>query len=122
MNILVLGSGGREHTFTWKIAQSKLCKNLYVAPGNSGTAQIATNIAISATDFKAVKTEVLNKQIDMVVVGPEDPLVQGIHDFFLNDKELKHVAVIGPEKAAAELEGSKEFAKAFMSRHNIPTA
>src|SRR5690606_20934336 len=93
-----------------------------VAPGNSGTAQIASNIAISATDFKAVKTEVLNKQIDMVVVGPEDPLVQGIHDFFLNDKDLKHVVVIGPEKAAAELEGSKEFAKAFMSRHNIPTA
>jgi phosphoribosylamine--glycine ligase len=122
MTILILGSGGREHTFAWKAAQSPLCKTLFVAPGNSGTAQIATNIDISVTDFKAIKTLVLKENIDMVVVGPEDPLVQGIHDFFLNDDQLKHVAVIGPQKAAAELEGSKEFAKEFLYRHNIPTA
>ncbi len=122
MNILVLGSGGREHAFTWKISQSPLCKNLFVAPGNSGTAAIAKNIDISVTDFHAIKTAVISNQIDMVVVGPEDPLVQGVHDFFLNDEALKHVAVIGPQKAAAELEGSKEFAKEFLFRHNIPTA
>ncbi|MFD2822490.1 phosphoribosylamine--glycine ligase [Lacinutrix iliipiscaria] len=122
MTILILGSGGREHTFAWKITQSPLCQSLYVAPGNSGTAKIAQNINISVTDFTAIKTLVLEKAIDMVVVGPEDPLVQGVHDFFLNDDDLKHVSVIGPEKAAAELEGSKEFAKEFMYRHNIPTA
>lgn len=122
MTILILGSGGREHTFAWKIAQSPLCKQLYVAPGNSGTSQIAENITINVTDFMAIKDLVLDKKIDMLVVGPEDPLVQGIHDFFLNDKELKNVAVIGPQKAAAQLEGSKEFAKEFMYRHNIPTA
>jgi len=122
MTILILGSGGREHTFAWKIAQSPLCKSLYVAPGNSGTAQVATNVNISVTDFEAIKYFVLEKEINMVVVGPEDPLVQGIHDFFLQDKELQNVAVIGPEKAAATLEGSKEFAKEFMFRHDIPTA
>ena len=122
MNILILGSGGREHTFAWKMAQSPLCKSLFVAPGNSGTNQLATNVNISVTDFKAIKTLVLEKEINMVVVGPEDPLVQGIHDFFLQDEDLKQVAVIGPEKAAAELEGSKEFAKEFLVRHNIPTA
>jgi phosphoribosylamine--glycine ligase len=122
MTILILGSGGREHTFAWKIVQSPLCKQLFVAPGNSGTAQIAENVNINVTDFPAIKALVLEKKIDMVVVGPEDPLVQGIHDFFLNDETLKHVSVIGPEKAAAELEGSKEFAKEFMMRHNIPTA
>ncbi|MDX1278919.1 phosphoribosylamine--glycine ligase [Oceanihabitans sediminis] len=122
MTILILGSGGREHTFAWKISQSPLCKNLYVAPGNSGTAKIATNVNIGVTDFQAIKTLVLEKEINMVVVGPEDPLVQGVHDFFLNDADLKHVSVIGPEKAAAELEGSKEFAKEFMYRHSIPTA
>ena len=122
MNILILGSGGREHTFAWKIAQSPLCNSLYVAPGNSGTTEIAQNLEINVTDFEAIKTSVLTNKIDMVVVGPEDPLVQGIHDFFLNDRLLKHVAVIGPQKAAAELEGSKEFAKEFMFRHNIPTA
>ncbi|WP_047549339.1 phosphoribosylamine--glycine ligase [Psychroserpens sp. Hel_I_66] len=122
MTILILGSGGREHTFAWKIAQSPLCKKLFVAPGNSGTAQIATNVDIKVTDFDAIKSLVLEHKIEMVVVGPEDPLVLGIHDFFLNDDTLKHVAVIGPQKAAAELEGSKEFAKEFLYRHNIPTA
>jgi len=122
MTILILGSGGREHTFAWKIAQSPLCKSIFVAPGNSGTAQIATNIDIKVTDFEAIKALVLEHHMDMVVVGPEDPLVQGIHDFFLNDDQLKHVAVIGPQKAAAELEGSKEFAKEFLYRHHIPTA
>jgi len=122
MTILILGSGGREHTFAWKLAQSPKCKKLFVAPGNSGTASIASNVNISVTDFEAIKTLVLKEDINMVVVGPEDPLVQGIHDFFLNDESLKHVAVIGPEKEAATLEGSKEFAKEFLMRHNIPTA
>ena len=122
MNILILGSGGREHTFAWKIAQSNTCKNLYVAPGNSGTAEVATNVNIRVNDFEAIKNLVLDKNIDMVVVGPEDPLVKGVHDYFLNDASIKHVSVIGPQKAAAELEGSKEFAKEFLCRHNIPTA
>jgi phosphoribosylamine--glycine ligase len=122
MNILVLGSGGREHTFTWKIAQSDLCDQLFVAPGNSGTAQIATNVAISVNDFEAIKALVLKETIEMVVVGPEDPLVNGVHDFFLNDAELKDVIVVGPTQEAAQLEGSKEYAKEFMMRHNIPTA
>ncbi|OMP32195.1 phosphoribosylamine--glycine ligase [Mangrovimonas sp. DI 80] len=122
MTILILGSGGREHTFAWKTAQSPLCTKLYVAPGNSGTADIAENVNIGVTDFPAIKELVVSKGIEMVVVGPEDPLVQGVHDFFLNDEQLKNVPVIGPEKAAAELEGSKEFAKEFMMRHNIPTA
>ena len=122
MTILILGSGGREHTFAWKLAQSPLCKKLFVAPGNSGTAQIAENVDLSVTDFEAIKTLVLEKQIKMVVVGPEDPLVKGIHDFFLNDPQLINVSVIGPKKAAAELEGSKEFAKEFLFRHHIPTA
>lgn len=122
MNILVLGSGGREHTFAWKIAQSSHCEKLFVAPGNSGTQTIATNLDISVTDFEAIKNAVIQNNIELVVVGPEDPLVKGIHDYFLNHENLKNVAVIGPQKAAAELEGSKEFAKEFMSRHNIPTA
>lgn len=122
MNILILGSGGREHTFAWKMAQSPLCKQLFVAPGNSGTSQLATNIDIKVTDFQSIKTLVLNENIEMVVVGPEDPLVQGIHDFFLNDKDLNHVTVIGPQANAAQLEGSKEFAKEFLIRHHIPTA
>ena len=122
MNILILGSGGREHTFAWKMAQSPKCEKLYVAPGNSGTAKIAENVEISVTDFQAIKELVIEKDINMVVVGPEDPLVNGVHDFFLNDSALKNVAVIGPQKAAAELEGSKEFAKEFLYRHNIPTA
>ena len=122
MNILVLGSGGREHAFAWKLAKSNRCKALFVAPGNSGTNAIATNLNIGVTDFEAIKAAVLEHQVDLVVVGPEDPLVQGIHDFFLEDEALKNVAVIGPQQAAAELEGSKEFAKEFMVRHNIPTA
>ncbi|AJR02862.1 phosphoribosylamine--glycine ligase [Siansivirga zeaxanthinifaciens] len=122
MNILILGSGGREHTFAWKISQSPLCKNLFVAPGNSGTAAIAKNVNIGVTDFPAIKNLVLEEQIEMVVVGPEDPLVQGVHDYFLNDDAIKHVKVIGPQKVSAELEGSKEFAKEFLYRHNIPTA
>jgi len=122
MNILVLGSGGREHTFAWKLAQSEKCHNLFVAPGNSGTAEIAVNIPVNVNDFEGIKEIVLTNEILMVVVGPEDPLVNGIHDFFLNDDALKQVNVIGPQKAAAQLEGSKEFAKKFLFRHNIPTA
>lgn len=122
MNILILGSGGREHTFAWKIAQSPLCKQLFVAPGNSGTSEIATNVNIGVADFQAIKELVLKEKIEMIVVGPEDPLVKGIHDYFLNDEAIKHVSVIGPQKVAAELEGSKEFAKEFLYRHNIPTA
>ena len=122
MNILILGAGGREHAFAWKISQSPLCKELFVAPGNSGTSTLATNLNISVTDFEGIKKHVLVYKINMVVVGPEDPLVEGIHDFFLNDIELNHVAVIGPQKAAAQLEGSKEFAKEFLLRHEIPTA
>ncbi len=122
MNILVLGGGGREHTFCWKIAQSPLCENLYAAPGNAGTAKVAKNLPFSVTDFNALKNAVLENNVAMVVVGPEDPLVNGAHDFFEQDAQLKHVMVIGPKKAAAELEGSKEFAKRFMQSNNIPTA
>ena len=122
MNILILGSGGREHTFAWKISQSPLCNALFVAPGNSGTASLATNLDVSVTDFENIKKQVIAHAISMVVVGPEDPLVNGIYDFFLKDTELQHVVVIGPQKAAAQLEGSKEFAKEFLVRHNIPTA
>ncbi|PRX56941.1 phosphoribosylamine--glycine ligase [Flagellimonas meridianipacifica] len=122
MNILVLGSGGREHTIAHKISQSPLLKSLFVAPGNAGTAQIANNVAIGVNDFEEIKLLVLKEQIELVVVGPEDPLVNGIHDFFLNDPEIKHVKIIGPQKAAATLEGSKEFAKRFMMDHGIPTA
>jgi phosphoribosylamine--glycine ligase len=122
MNILILGSGGREHTFAYKIAQSEQCDTLFVAPGNAGTSQIATNVAIAVTDFEAIKALVLKEQIDMVIVGPEDPLVQGIYDFFKADTQLENVAVIGPSKKGAELEGSKERAKEFMMAHGIPTA
>lgn len=122
MNILILGSGGREHTFAYKIAQSELCDTLFVAPGNAGTSEIATNLAIGVTDFDAIKTAVIKENIEMVVVGPEDPLVQGIYDFFKADEALKHVAVIGPSKEGATLEGSKERAKEFMMAHGIPTA
>jgi len=122
MKILLLGSGGREHALAWKIAQSPLLEKLYIAPGNAGTANAGTNVAIKATDFSAIKDFVLQNGIDMVVVGPEDPLVKGIWDFFKEDAELKDIPVIGPSKAAAQLEGSKDFAKQFMMRHGIPTA
>lgn len=122
MNILLLGSGGREHAFAWKMIQSPLCDTLFVAPGNAGTAQIAKNIDISATDFEAIKALVIKENIEMVVVGPEDPLVKGIYDFFLNDEDLKDIPVIGPSKLGATLEGSKEFAKEFLIKHRIPTA
>jgi len=122
MNILIIGGGGREHTFAWKIAQSPLCNQLFVAPGNAGTAAIATNLTLGVNDFEGIKAAVIEHKIAMVVVGPEDPLVNGIHDFFLADDALKHVAVIGPQKEAARLEGSKEFAKEFMQAQNIPTA
>ena len=122
MNVLILGSGGREHALAWKIAQSNLLSKLFIAPGNAGTGQVGVNLSINPTDFEAVKTAVLQNKIALVIVGPEDPLVKGIHDFFLNDDMLKNIPVIGPQKYAAQLEGSKEFAKEFMYRHNIPTA
>lgn len=122
MNILILGSGGREHTFAYTIAQSKRCKNLFVAPGNAGTASIATNVAIKATDFEAIKKCVLENDIEMIIVGPEDPLVLGIADYFAETAELKNVMLIGPSKRGALLEGSKQRAKEFMMQHNIPTA
>ena len=122
MKILVLGSGGRECTLAWKLAQSDQCEELYIAPGNAGTGAFGTNLNIDPTDFESVKKEVKSNAIDLVVVGPEDPLVLGIHDFFAADKDLKHIPVIGPKKYAAQLEGSKEFAKEFMYRHSIPTA
>ncbi|MBM1105265.1 phosphoribosylamine--glycine ligase [Aurantibacter crassamenti] len=122
MNILILGSGGREHAIAWKLNQSSKCKNLFVAPGNAGTASIAQNIPIGVNDFEKIEEVVLKNAIDLVVVGPEDPLVNGVHDYFLNNDKLVNIPVIGPQKAAAQLEGSKEFAKEFMVRHNIPTA
>ena len=122
MTILLLGSGGREHAFAWKMIQSPLCDTLFVAPGNAGTAAIANNININPTDFPAIKDFVLKEKVEMVVVGPEDPLVKGIYDFFLNDVSLKNIPVIGPSTIGAQLEGSKEFAKQFLFRHNIPTA
>lgn len=122
MNILILGSGGREHAFTLKLSQSDKVNRIYVAPGNAGTSQIATNININPTDFKAVKETVIKNQINMVVVGPEAPLVNGVHDFFLADTALQNIPVIGPKKDGALLEGSKDFSKIFMEKHNIPTA
>lgn len=122
MNILVIGGGGREHTLCWKLKQSKHCKKLFAAPGNAGTSECSTNLPIGVSDFKKIKEAVIYYQIDLVVVGPEEPLVLGIHDFFINDTALSSVGVIGPQKKAATLEGSKAFAKAFMNRHNIPTA
>ncbi|CAZ95805.1 phosphoribosylamine--glycine ligase [Zobellia galactanivorans] len=122
MNILILGAGGREHTLAWKLSQSSKLNHLFVAPGNAGTREVATNLPIGVNDFEAIKEAVLENDIDLVVVGPEDPLVNGVHDFFLNDAAIRHIPVIGPQKAGAELEGSKEFAKKFMMRHNIPTA
>lgn len=122
MNILILGSGGREHAFAWKIQQSALCSRLFIAPGNAGTALCGENVNIAVMDFKAIKNLCVTQQIEMVVVGPEDPLVMGIYDFFKDEESLKDIIVIGPSAAAAQLEGSKAFSKHFMSRHNIPTA
>lgn len=122
MNVLLLGSGGRENAFAWKLAQSPLLTQLFIAPGNGGSERWGTNIALDPNDFEAVKVAVLNNNIEMVIVGPEEPLVRGIKDFFLNDSDISNVPVIGPGKLGATLEGSKEFAKDFMLRHNIPTA
>lgn len=122
MNVLILGSGGREHAFAWKIAKSSSCNNLFIAPGNAGTSSVGTNVAIDINDFETIKKFVLSEAIEMVVVGPEDPLVNGIYDFFQEDEKLQKISLIGPSKEGARLEGSKEFAKEFMIRHDIPTA
>ena len=122
MTILLLGSGGREHALAWKMLQSNKCSKLFVAPGNAGTSQIATNVSLNILDFDAIKTFALNEKVDMVVVGPEDPLVHGIYDFFKNDFSTKSYSCIGPSKVGAQLEGSKEFAKEFLVKNNIPTA
>ncbi|MDD2511939.1 MAG: phosphoribosylamine--glycine ligase [Proteiniphilum sp.] len=122
MNVLLLGSGGREHAIAWKIRKSSYLNNLYIAPGNAGTAQLGTNVPIAVTDFGAMKRFSLEHDIDMIVVGPEDPLVEGVYDFFRDDEDICHIAVIGPSKEGAKLEGSKDFAKHFMMRHQIPTA
>lgn len=122
MKILLLGSGGREHALAWKIAQSSKCEKLYIAPGNAGTGNCGENVDMKADDFEAIKQFVKDRGVDMVVVGPEDPLVKGIYDDLKQDERTKHVPVIGPSKAGAVLEGSKDFAKGFMQRHKIPTA
>ncbi len=122
MRILLLGSGGREHALAWKIAQSKQCSKLFIAPGNAGTGAVGENVSIGVNDFERLKEFTIEQKVDMVVVGPEDPLVNGIYDAFKDDKRTAHIPVIGPSKAGAVLEGSKDFAKAFMKRHNIPTA
>lgn len=122
MNILLLGSGGREHAMAWKIAKSPKLSTLYVAPGNPGTATVATNLPFAADDFLSMKKAVIENKIDMVVVGPEDPLVKGVVNFFADDAELKNIPVVGPDRIGAQLEGSKDFSKQFMFRHNIPTA
>ena len=122
MNILILGSGGREHALTWKLAQSKKVTRIFIGPGNAGTSDFGTNLRLDPLDFQEVKQAVVQNNIDLVIVGPEAPLVEGIHDFFLGDSILRDIPVIGPDKSAARLEGSKDFAKAFLTRHNIPTA
>lgn len=122
MKILLLGSGGREHALAWKIAQSEKVEKLYIAPGNAGTTALGENVPLKVCDFEAIAGFVVENEVDMVVVGPEDPLVNGIYDYFKGNKQLAHVAVIGPSRDAAQLEGSKSFAKEFMQRHNIPTA
>ena len=122
LNILLIGSGGREHAMAWKIKQSKKVNQLFIAPGNAGTAELGENIPVGVSDFEGLKKVVIEKAIDLVVVGPEVPLVEGLHDFFLADAALKNIRVVGPQKEGALLEGSKDFAKDFMERHNIPTA
>lgn len=122
LKILILGAGGRAHTFCWKIRQSELCAQLFIAPGNAGTSEYGENIDISVTDFDAIKKICTDKHIDLVVVGPEEPLVKGIYDYFKSDRQLQHIMITGPSAAGAQLEGSKAFAKAFMLRHQVPTA
>ncbi|HEY6063715.1 MAG TPA: phosphoribosylamine--glycine ligase, partial [Chitinophagaceae bacterium] len=122
MRILLLGSGGREHALAWKLSQSPLCESLFIAPGNAGTAQCGINLNVAVTDFESIKKACIEKKIDLVLVGPEEPLVNGITDFLISSPALKNMDVIGPGKHAAQLEGSKAFAKAFMMRHHIPTA
>ena len=122
MRILLLGSGGREHAIAFKLSQSPLCEKLFIAPGNAGTAQCGTNLPFGFNEFDAIKKACIDEKIDMVMVGPEEPLVNGITDFLISSPALKNIAVIGPGKNSAQLEGSKAFAKAFMERHNIPTA
>jgi len=122
MNVLILGGGGREHAFTWKIAQSSSCNKLFIAPGNAGTEKIGINVNLDLKDFNSIKKFVLTEEIEMVLIGPEGPLVNGIYDFFQDEEELQNISVIGPSKEGAQLEGSKKFAKEFMLRHNIPTA
>ena len=122
MNILILGSGGREHTFAWKISQSSFCNSLFIAPGNAGTEKLGTNINLNIADFKSIKDFALDKQIDLIIVGPEEPLVNGIYNFFKRDIKLQNITVIGPSQEGAQLEGSKKYAKEFMKKYNIPTA
>ena len=122
MNILLLGSGGREHALAWKIAQSPRLTQLFIAPGNPGTASVGTNLPFAADDFTAIKQAVIQHNIELVLVGPEDPLVKGVADFFAADAQIAHIPVVGPDKQGAQLEGSKDFSKQFMMRHNIPTA
>src|SRR5260221_4499339 len=122
MNILILGSGGRESAFAWKLSQSPKCDQLFIAPGNAGTGQYGLNINVKVTDFEGIKQIVFDRNINLVLVGPEEPLVKGIHDFFLADDQLKNIPVIGPQRYGAQLEGSKAFSKKFMERHNIPAA
>ena len=122
MNVLILGSGGREHAFAWKISQSSMCKKLLIAPGNAGTAQVGININIGVNEFDKIKKLCVKEGINMIIVGPEDPLVNGIYDYFNNEDGLKHISVIGPSKKGAMLEGSKEFSKKFMNKYGIPTA
>ena len=122
MNVLILGSGGREHAFAWKIAKSSSCNNLFIAPGNAGTSKIASNLNVDVLNFDQVKSSILKLDINLVMVGPEIPLIEGIVDFINNDIDLKSVLVVGPSKAGAKLEGSKDFSKEFMVKHNIPTA
>ncbi|RYZ45571.1 MAG: phosphoribosylamine--glycine ligase, partial [Sphingobacteriales bacterium] len=122
MNILLIGYGGREHALAWKMSQSPLCKKLYIAPGNAGTAQCGTNVELGVTDFDNIKQFCINEKIELLVVGPEEPLVKGIVDDFKNDPAVQHIPVIGPSQTGAQLEGSKAFAKRFMQKYNIPTA
>ena len=122
MNVLIIGSGAREHAFCWKIKQSNLCKQVFVAPGNAGTAKLAINLDISILNFQEIRRVVLENKIGIVIVGPEIPLIEGFTDFIKNDQELNGVLVVGPSKTGAQLEGSKEFSKLFMERHKIPTA